>query len=608
VRAYRLTSQGVISKTGEIVSESCVFQESDGFRVKLWRGESMCLLGFDVEDPEDDFVGFAVEFQRPGDDRFFRLSNRLSFDDPNAVTGDRKFPTTEAPLQMFRWVHFDWQPLDGTYTYRVTKMHMPHDGQPLVPGTQITLPITLGSITIDGFLDIGFTRNFASSQAWLDLRKRKHIADDVAIIPDNADDGLTFAPEKVALDPTGIYDWLGFDAYRLMIDFLDQAIADPDITVDALAYDLNEPDVVNRLEVLGDRLPIIIDDSVSTPKDKPPTGHGVEDSVESQVATLLGAAGAEVHRGHFKQLQHNKVFIAKRGGAPIRVLGGSTNFSYRGFFIQANNLFVFDDPQIAELFAEMFTQAFEDMTHFAKSAIAHGWHSVVTDAGPTIDLCFSPHTSAELSLGRVGSAINDSTSSVFYAIAFLNQIKSGSVKTAIDDLVASSKFSYGIVDETGKTMKLVKPSGEVGVVDFAYLAKHAPEPFKSEWSGGGGINIHDKFVVVDFDQPDAKVFTGSSNFSPAGETGNGDHLIVINDQSVAVAYAIDALRMFDHLAFRDRMQTEKSEQPQQLRLKKPVAISGEGEPWFGKYYVAGTQRETDRLTFSRPPVVAAVPQ
>jgi hypothetical protein len=27
--------------------------------------------------------------------------------------------------------------------------------------------------TIDGFLDIGFTRNFASSQAWLDLRKRK---------------------------------------------------------------------------------------------------------------------------------------------------------------------------------------------------------------------------------------------------------------------------------------------------------------------------------------------------------------------------------------------------------------------------------------------------
>ena len=31
----------------------------DGFTLKLWRGERMCLLGFDVEQPEDDFVGFG---------------------------------------------------------------------------------------------------------------------------------------------------------------------------------------------------------------------------------------------------------------------------------------------------------------------------------------------------------------------------------------------------------------------------------------------------------------------------------------------------------------------------------------------------------------------
>jgi len=34
-------------------------------------------------------------------------------------------------------------------------------------------------------------------------------------------------------------------------------------------------------------------------------------------------------------------------------------------------------------------------------------------------------------------------------------------------------------------------------VDFAFLAKRAPEPFKSEWSGGKGINVHHKFVVPD---------------------------------------------------------------------------------------------------------------
>src|ERR1700745_2319600 len=120
------------------------YHEVDGFRLKLWRGQSMCLLGFDIDDPEDDFVGFAIEYQRPNGDKFFRLNNRLSFDPPDEVNGDRKFPTTEAPIQKFRWVHFDWQPVEGTYTYRVTKMHMPDDRQPLLPGTQITLPIHLG--------------------------------------------------------------------------------------------------------------------------------------------------------------------------------------------------------------------------------------------------------------------------------------------------------------------------------------------------------------------------------------------------------------------------------------------------------------------------------
>jgi hypothetical protein len=98
------------------VSEFFAFQELDGFRLKLWRGESMCLRGFDVERPEDDFAGFAVKYQRPGENKFLRLNNRLSFEAPTEVTGDRKLPTTAAPLQTFRWVHFDWRPLQGGYT------------------------------------------------------------------------------------------------------------------------------------------------------------------------------------------------------------------------------------------------------------------------------------------------------------------------------------------------------------------------------------------------------------------------------------------------------------------------------------------------------------
>src|SRR5882724_4919593 len=151
------------------MSDFTAYKEVSGFRVKLWRGESACLLGFDVEEPEDDFVGFAVEFQEPGDIGFQTLSNRLNFDYPDAVNGYRNFPTFEAPLQTYRWVHFPWNPQTGTYTYRVTKMHMPADNQ-LNKGLSAELSIELDAVTVPGFLDIGFTRNFASSQVFEDKK------------------------------------------------------------------------------------------------------------------------------------------------------------------------------------------------------------------------------------------------------------------------------------------------------------------------------------------------------------------------------------------------------------------------------------------------------
>jgi phosphatidylserine/phosphatidylglycerophosphate/cardiolipin synthase-like enzyme len=181
----------------------------------------------------------------------------------------------------------------------------------------------------------------------------------------------------------------------------------------------------------------------------------------------------------------------------------------------------------------------------------------------------------------------------------MNQTKTGKVREALDRLMLKPLFSYGVVNSaSGMTIK--KPSGETGLVDFKYLAAHAPEPFKSEWSGGKGINIHHKFVVVDFDKPGGKVFTGSSNFSPSGENKNGDHMLIIENQCVAATYAVEALRVFDQVNFRSRMKNAKKD-ADPLVLLKPVAFApGQKEAWFAKYYQPDTQRERDRLTFAQP--------
>jgi phosphatidylserine/phosphatidylglycerophosphate/cardiolipin synthase-like enzyme len=305
---------------------------------------------------------------------------------------------------------------------------------------------------------------------------------------------------------------------------------------------------------------------------------------------------------HFQNLQHNKVLIVKRNGQPLKVLFGSTNFSFRGLYIQANNALVFHAPEAAGLFERAFELAFQDPAAFAADPISTQWHLIHLAGKPAVHFCLSPHASSNLSLGPVGAAIDQATSSVFFSIAFLNQIQSGPTRDAIDRLMDKKVFSYGISDNASG-LEVKKPDGSVALVDFAYLAKAAPEPFKTEWSGGAGIHLHHKFVVTDFNLATAKVFTGSSNLSPSGEKGNGDNLVMIEDPKIATSYAIEALRTFDHLHFRSRMNEalaahqSKASKLKALTLKKPTAISGK-PAWFADYYAAGTQAERDRKLFS----------
>jgi phosphatidylserine/phosphatidylglycerophosphate/cardiolipin synthase-like enzyme len=553
-----------------------------GFSLKLWRGERMVLLGMDVENPEDDFVGFSIEVQSPGHNGFVALRNRVNFSygqvsASDAVDGQRNFPSLEAPFQKFRWIHFPYQPQSGSYTYRVTKRHM-RDDETLYAGTSITLDIWLDAIVYDGFLDVGFTRNYASSQAYADRYENNP-----NIIPKVPSKGLTF--QKV---PGDVYEWLGFEAYELIFDFLKDVAGDETLTLDFFAYDLNEPDIVKQLESLGPRLRAIIDDS----KDHKPTT-----SAESKAAKILAASAGpdNVVRRHFSNLQHNKVMIAKRDGKPLKVLFGSTNYSFRGLYIQANNALVFHSPEAASLFEQFFELAFESTDRFSTNAVTKQWHLVQEEGKPPVHFCFSPHSDTSLSLGPIGAAIDQATSSVFFCIAFLNQAKSGEVREAIDRLEQKSLFSYGISDKVGG-LEVKKPDGSLGIVDFQYLADNAPEPFNSEWSGGQGIHEHHKFVVTDFNLPTAKVFTGSCNMSVGGEGKNGDNLVMIEDPRVATSYAIEAIRVFDHLEFRSKMQ-DAPENQDPLTLKKPTSISHK-PAWFKKFYGDDSRLACDRMLFA----------
>ena len=297
---------------------------------------------------------------------------------------------------------------------------------------------------------------------------------------------------------------------------------------------------------------------------------------------------------HFGRQQHNKVLIVRKDGQPVRVLTGSTNFSLRGLYIQANNALLFDNLEVAAKYGELFDAYWTSPKKFRQNSLSQQWWVVREEADSRVSLCFSPHPDSSLSLDPIARAIEEAGSSVLYSIVFLDQL-TGSVRQALNELMDRSLFSYGVAQRVnGLTVN--KPDGSRGLLPFAYLAENAPEPFKAEWSGqttGQSNMVHHKFLVTDFNGDRPTVYTGSSNMAEGGEKSNGDNLICIEDRKVAIVYAIEALRLFDHFHF--RVTAQEPGALQLLRLAKPPA-AGE-KPWFAQYYRIGHVKERDRKLF-----------
>ena len=158
-------------------------------------------------------------------------------------------------------------------------------------------------------------------------------------------------------------------------------------------------------------------------------------------------------------------------------------------------------------------------------------------------------------------------------------------------------FSYGVTDDPAQeggtgNVRVFSPRHREGVlVKAESLTKNVPKPFSRELTGGGAHKIHHKFVIVDFNDSDPVLFTGSSNLSEGGEEANGDNLIAVYDREVATAFAIEAIRLVDHYVFRSAMQTATAASP--LRLKP------DADRWWKRYYQDGSMKKTERLLFSR---------
>ena len=560
------------------------------FTLKLHRGDGMTLVAMNWKDgkPPPDFVGFAIEYKEPGGQKFFALKNRLSFPGAGDDVNANRLSTRLSPIQKFRWVHFPRNAeLPGEFVYRVTPVFM-NDDDELNYGEPQEAAIELRRETYPGVLNVTFTRGFVSSQAFVDryVSKKDGIS---TLLPEKADDGLDFVPTHPKAEEA--LAWMGFEARHAVLEVLDQAIKDKKAQVRVVAYDLSERDVVSRLEELGNRLRIVIDDSAA---------HGKPDSAETQAQERLKASAGDdnVKRQHMGNLQHNKTIVVD-GPKVQAVVCGSTNFTWRGFFVQSNNAVVLRGKNAVKPFLAAFEDYWQndDVAGFGKTASAK-WTDLKL-SGLDAQVAFSPHSSQNALLAKIAADIGQkTTSNLFYSLAFLFQTK-GPIRDAIEKVSKSNAiFVYGISDKKVGGLDLQKPDGNVSPVFPAALTKNLPEPFKSEptgLSGGVGTRMHHKFVVIDFDKATARVYLGSYNFSSPADIKNGENLLLIRDRRIAVSYVVEALRIFDHYHFRV-VQLKAKKAKKKLQLAKPPRKPGE-KPWWTEDYT-NARKIRDRELFA----------
>jgi hypothetical protein len=562
------------------------------FTLKIHRGDGMALVAMNWKKgkPPKDFVGFAIEYKEPGGDRFFALKNRLSFAGSDGEVNPNKLSTKLSPIQKFRWAHFPRNAeLDGEFVYRVTPVFM-NGKDELSYGEPQQAAIELRRETYPGQLNVTFTRGFVSSQAFVDKYGANAIPQ---LLPAKADQGLDF----IAKHPKAkeALAWMGFEARSAILEVLDEAIADKSAQVRAVVYDLNEPGIVSRLEKLGKRLKIIIDDDGS---------HGKPKSAEAQAAKRLTAsAGAgNVKRQHLGKLQHNKTIVVD-GNKVQAAVCGSTNHSWRGFFVQNNNAIILRGKSAVKVFLQGFEDYWANKNNnaavFGKTGSAN-WNKLGLK-GIDAEVGFSPRSKKNAVLKKIADDIAGTTSSLFFSLAFLYQTP-GAIQDAVKKIKKDNKiFSYGISDHKVKGLEetagvdLQQPDGTVTVVAPAALTKDLPQPFKSEPTGGGGTRMHHKFIVIDFDKPTARVYMGSYNFSVAADTSNGENLLLIRDRRVAVSYVVEALRLFDHYHFR-MAQVEAKKARKKLHLAKPPRKPGE-RAWWAEHY-SNLRKIRDRELFA----------
>lgn len=602
--------------------------------INALRGDAKVLLAFNLpEEQTANLAGFTIQCFPPGLAPYY-LWNKVQFANPKdhaQLATEPAYSTINAPIQKFRWLHVpggihNGKVVYGDYEYVVTPRYF-DPTEKLLPIDKNLSVTTKAEVSpfVKGEIELGFTRGFVQSQAFVN-----HFGIKAPFKPKN-DELLFDTDQQAGINAKGEaftyrdeYIWSGLTARSRIFDMLEMVLNDGELNLDVLAYDLNEPDILNAFLELGKvgRIRIVLDDAALHVSSTDKNGK-LKETPEDAFTKLFARKAKKINnekpikRGHFRRYQHNKVFIVTRGEnrEPVKLLTGSTNFSVTGVYVNSNHVITFTNPAIIDKYKELFDAIWAsdvDFIEFQKYGLANG-SSAFKISGIPLSVTFAPHENDEAlkNLADIVTRMDAEKHNILFAVMGIDATTKGPVAPALAQLHKRTNiFTCGVTDTT-EGIVLYKPSSKEGILVTGKQGKTLlPPPFSEEAYITMGHQVHHKFIVCGFNTNEAVVYLGSSNLAEGGERQNGDNLVEIHDQDIATVFAIEAIALVDHFHFLNANQAPKEDKKAKKTSKKAAAKKKPALPktfdlhtngkWAKSYFKSNDLHCIDRMQFAKP--------
>jgi phosphatidylserine/phosphatidylglycerophosphate/cardiolipin synthase-like enzyme len=403
----------------------------------------------------------------------------------------------------------------------------------------------------------------------------------------------------------------------------------------AALYELNDPELIDRLKGLGKKCHLLLANGAFGPPD-----NDENKDVRAELRDVVDLYDRIVTSGHFA---HNKfLVVCDSSGNPLRVLSGSTNWTMTGLCTQANNGVIVDSPDLAADFLNEWKLLKEAANGYPRSlAAANSTAKTIEVDSCRITQWFAPTSDAQ-DLEYARQLINAAQDGILFLFfnpgAFVSADKPAKKWTLLQNILFRHQadspnynpglYMRGIVNQ--QIPGLTSPATESGggsqmsaaldpsvsdnpvslfnsgnkppqrLTHEAMVPKNIKDVFHN-WTAemlGTGVHIHSKVIVLDPFGKNPVVMTGSHNLGYKASSKNDDNLMIVEGNApLAAAFAANIIAIYNTYSWNAYVEAHRND---------PKVWHGlvDNDQWQSNY-LTGSHLAEIKFWLGEPPAVEA---